>query len=160
MVLDRLIVTDKCRQQHLYLWIVLHHIFGFPDSYCPLSILPYIISSDVQIQYPFIPCLCVESLYEKPVYRLFFLYSHILTFKLLLTIPYLFQDLMKYHIKWYNVYWLTFFLLWHGFVVNEFLSQVFHQQYYQVFNFYPWICGRHFWVQVIPFSRFTFESSH
>ena len=43
-ILERLKVPERCRQQHLYLWIMFHNIIFFPDSSFSISIPTYISS--------------------------------------------------------------------------------------------------------------------
>ena len=92
------------------------------------------------------------------VYILLFLYYYILTYKFIIPIHYFFQCLMKYHIKWYNGYWLPFLILEHVSVVDTFTSKGYHQQYYPFSNLYPWIRGWRYWGQVIPLPCFIFGS--
>ena len=149
MVLERLRVPDKCSQHHLYMCIIFQNICVCPASSCYISIPPYISSSDFQLRNPFVPWMGGGSLTYRPLYRLLFLYSHILPYQFLFRILYFFQYIIKYHIKYCNGYWLPFFVLQYVSVVGAFLSQVYHQQYYPFYSLYTWICGRHYWDQMI-----------
>ena len=116
---------------------MLHNICVHPASSCSLSIPPSVSSTYFQLQHPFINCLGGGSLPERPVYRVFFLYYHILPYKFILPIPYLFQDLMNYYIKLCNGYWIPFFILEHGSFVDDFISKGYHKQYYPFSNLCP-----------------------
>ena len=52
-ILEILRVPGKCRQHHLCLWILFHHICGCPDYSCSISITTYISSGNFQLRYPF-----------------------------------------------------------------------------------------------------------
>ena len=121
------------------------HTRGLPASSCFIIIPPSVGSSDFQLLYPFIHCLGGGFLSEIPVYRLLFIYYHILPYQFLLPIPYSFIYLMKYHSKCFNGYLITLFILEHGSIVDSLPSQGYHQQYYPFSNLYPRIHGRRYW---------------
>ena len=71
----------------LYLWIIFLNICGCPSSSCYIIITLNNSSSDVQIWYYFIPFLGGGDSHKRNLYRVFFLYLHILLYQFLLHIP-------------------------------------------------------------------------